>query len=521
MLRVGFLSNQLGLRGTEVAMFDYADLNETMLGNESIIISFRDAKPFGNDGLHKFLKRFKVVLLDDASNIDVVARDHRLDSLYIIKGGWIDDRYVTSCKSCIHAVFRSDTPHGDAFAVISNFVNAKHGTSYSEIPHIVRTCSTTEADLRNQLGIPTDAVVFGRHGGTDSFDMPEAKDAVVSVAMARPVDRFFVFMNTDRFGPNLPNLIFLPGTPDMDFKQMFINTCDAMIHARRDGETFGLSCAEFAISGKRVYTYRHCKDTHHIDALGKNAILYTGYADLCEKLLDPHEVRTRVPAYTEYSPENIMPLFRNFINPNAVVVVSHYHGELAWVNKLWHKTVVYSKATEAEWNSRSFFGISPAKPNIHVCLQENRGNEALAYLAFIVTNYDRLPDETVFVHDHDRSWHHDGSIVDKIHALDMRSHSYVNLNRFPRQALKDAGDDPRIAFEDAHIAFENPPSLEDVSYDSCAMFAVTRDRIIARPLEFYQRCLTYIMTSQTPTFYVSRLFEYTWAWMFDTDVRGD
>ncbi len=36
---VGFLSNKLTLRGTEIAVYDYADYNETILNNKSIIIT--------------------------------------------------------------------------------------------------------------------------------------------------------------------------------------------------------------------------------------------------------------------------------------------------------------------------------------------------------------------------------------------------------------------------------------------------------------------------------------------------
>jgi hypothetical protein len=32
---IGFLSNKLTLRGTEIAMYDYADYNETILNNRS------------------------------------------------------------------------------------------------------------------------------------------------------------------------------------------------------------------------------------------------------------------------------------------------------------------------------------------------------------------------------------------------------------------------------------------------------------------------------------------------------
>uniref|UniRef100_A0A6C0HJ50 Uncharacterized protein n=1 Tax=viral metagenome TaxID=1070528 RepID=A0A6C0HJ50_9ZZZZ len=36
---IAFLSNKLTLRGTEIAMYDYAEYNEILLGNKSIIIT--------------------------------------------------------------------------------------------------------------------------------------------------------------------------------------------------------------------------------------------------------------------------------------------------------------------------------------------------------------------------------------------------------------------------------------------------------------------------------------------------
>ena len=38
-MKIAFHNNQLSLRGTEVAMYDYAKYNEEILGNESIVIS--------------------------------------------------------------------------------------------------------------------------------------------------------------------------------------------------------------------------------------------------------------------------------------------------------------------------------------------------------------------------------------------------------------------------------------------------------------------------------------------------
>jgi hypothetical protein len=39
MKTIAFLSNKLTLRGTEVALYDYADYNEKILGNKSVIIT--------------------------------------------------------------------------------------------------------------------------------------------------------------------------------------------------------------------------------------------------------------------------------------------------------------------------------------------------------------------------------------------------------------------------------------------------------------------------------------------------
>jgi hypothetical protein len=42
MKKIAFHANQLGLRGTETSMFNYADYNEKILGNKSIILANPD-----------------------------------------------------------------------------------------------------------------------------------------------------------------------------------------------------------------------------------------------------------------------------------------------------------------------------------------------------------------------------------------------------------------------------------------------------------------------------------------------
>ena len=74
---------------------------------------------------------------------------------------------------------------------------------------------------------------------------------------------YFLFMNTDRFHYH-PKIIYLDPTLDPIEKTKFINTCDAMIHARSNGETFGLAIAEFSLKNKPVITcYRQTVRWHN------------------------------------------------------------------------------------------------------------------------------------------------------------------------------------------------------------------------------------------------------------------
>ena len=148
------------------------------------------------------------------------------------------------------------------------------------------------ANLRVTLGIPPDAVVFGRHGGRQTFDIEFAQRAVVEVARSRPRDVYFVFLNTEAIAgaEGLENVIHLPAPlVDEASKSSFILACDAMLHARSRGETFGLAVAEFSAHNKPVITSRHHHDgglaRYHLDVLAERALMYDDYESLVALLL--------------------------------------------------------------------------------------------------------------------------------------------------------------------------------------------------------------------------------------------
>jgi hypothetical protein len=244
---VGFLSNKLTLRGTEIAMYDYADFNETLLNNKSIIIT-RDYNVIKNqfdvslDAYVKFKSRFQIEYYHNQNSIDIIVEKYKITHLYIIKAGTFDGLISNKCKNLIHCVFNTSNPHGQIYSAISSDVNRLFNTNYPVVPHMIRNFDTDE-NLRSELSIPLESVVFGRYGGLETFDLDFVHNAIKKILEIR-LDIYFIFMNTHIFYEH-PHIIYLSGTTNMETKRKFINTSDALLHARKDGESFGLTCGEF------------------------------------------------------------------------------------------------------------------------------------------------------------------------------------------------------------------------------------------------------------------------------------
>jgi hypothetical protein len=178
-MKIAFHCNQLSLRGTEVAMFDYAHFNENILGNESIVLAKNPEIWMYSDkpAIEKFKKRFKVCFYDTASDIEKILDDNNIDVFYAQKAGFADGVVSTKRKTVIHAVFQQYEPHGDVYAFISEWLSNLYGKKHDFVPYIV-DLPDHDKDMREELGIPSDAYVFGRHGGYETFDIPFVKDFI-------------------------------------------------------------------------------------------------------------------------------------------------------------------------------------------------------------------------------------------------------------------------------------------------------------------------------------------------------
>lgn len=320
-MKIALHSSYLGYRGTEIALMDYAWGLRERLGHQPFFLlpwqEGRETHPVA--GLMRNLGPLR--FYRSAEERERILREEKADFFYGIKNGFADGVVSRQVPTGIHAIFRESEFHGDVYAYVSPWLSRvmSHGRT-PWVPHMVRL-APADRDLRQEWGIPADAVVFGRHGGDDSFDIPWVQAAVVDMALKRP-DLWFLFLNTRRFPgvESSPRVLFLPPVTDSSHKRAFLEACDAMIHGRQRGETFGLACAEFVEAGKPVFTFADSPERAHLELLGGAAHTYRNRKELLGLLAGfrKGEKVVRGGGASIWNPEKVMQRFNEvFLGPQV------------------------------------------------------------------------------------------------------------------------------------------------------------------------------------------------------------
>jgi hypothetical protein len=324
-LNVAFFVRHFTERGTEVAIYDYAHYNETILGNKSWIVCFTPRKqaqmgwPAERASFEKFRRRFEIIEIDDIVEMARVIQEQSLSFFYTLTHGGHETTYQFnnrdiwgSCKTIKHCVFNTAAPDGDFYISISKLLSQRGGKDIPVIPHIV-SLPNNSSNLRDALEIPAAARIIGRYGGFEQFSLSFVKEFIRDYVDSHP-NIYFLFMNTSPFSSH-PQIRYLPQSIDVEYKVAFINTCDAMIHARAEGETFGLSIAEFSIKNKPIIT-SSTGETEHLEILKEKAIVYNNKEDLVrifDSLDDILCSRSDWNAYERFNPEAVMRMFDTMI----------------------------------------------------------------------------------------------------------------------------------------------------------------------------------------------------------------
>jgi hypothetical protein len=281
-MKLLFQENSLNLRGTSIAVYDYAFyLQQTY--NYECIITFNQNDPNTNEHvLKKFKRNFAIIPHTCLADLERIIDNEQIDVMYSIKSGHRDHIVTDKTKTCVHAVFPNNPleKHGDVYAYVSKWLSdhCSKGT-IPYVPHMVNLPECDD-DYRRQLNISPDSIVFGRYGGYETFDIPFVHQAIKQI-LDQTNNIYFLFCNTHCF-VNHPRAIFTSNTASLQEKVKFINTCDAFIHARYRGETFGLSVLEFMSKNKPIFTFGQSDEKHHYSLLDGQGIVYNNYEELFE-----------------------------------------------------------------------------------------------------------------------------------------------------------------------------------------------------------------------------------------------
>jgi hypothetical protein len=309
-MKIAFHTNKLCVRGTSVAIYDYAKYNEEILRNESIILipesSIPECEPIS---LTRFSNRFLVKTYRD---IEQTLKDLNCDMLYCIKYGLNDGIFSKNIKTVIHCVFDMSQKHGDIYAAVSSTLAKKFNQSVF-VPHMISLKKIHDRNLKTLLGIPESAIVFGRYGGVDTFNITWCWDTIEKIVRERS-DIYFLLNNSVKFHEH-PQIKYYKNIVSEDDKNKFINTCDAYIECGTLGHSFGLAIAEFSTFNKPIIAYfgSNVWNTAHFDILGDNGIYFRNEVEFYHTLntfRKEHYIGKDLNFYKEYTPENVMRKFQ-------------------------------------------------------------------------------------------------------------------------------------------------------------------------------------------------------------------
>ncbi|KAF2119816.1 hypothetical protein BDV96DRAFT_641694 [Lophiotrema nucula] len=203
------------------------------------------------------------------------------------------------------------------------------------------------------------------------------------------------------------------------------------------------------------------------------------------------------------------------------------------------------RTEDVSWIDRSLPGWKTAiytvdDPDAALHTSRNKGHEANVYLTYIVDNYAKLPDVMVFIHSHQKHKHgtrafegidYDNVATLKALKLDfVKRAGYANLRCLTNPGCPaeiqpfrpDEERDPLRPQENAMAGawtelFENDNVPRVLATPCCAQFAVSRETVLQRSKEEYEKFLMWLHTTPLDDFTSGRIFEYLWHVIFGRD----
>ncbi len=338
---IAFYVDEMNLRGVAKSTYQFAYQNKKILKNKSII--FYNKRNYRNkkNVIQKFKNKFKVIGVSYFKEIENYKDKFFIDYLYVQKGGNKDNLVSYKIKTLVHGVYpqKINQVHGHRFAYISEWLSNNFSNRKIPFVPLITEVSKTNNNLRKKLKINKNRFVFGCYGGESSFDLNFVKAAIKTV-VSRRKDIIFLFLNIKKFC-NHNQIKFLKGSLDENFKKKFINSCDAMIYGRSLGESFGLSCGEFAIVNKIIFSYKFNRHRSHCFNISSGQLIeYSSYNSLVKMIFNLEKKSSIYKnKYKNYTSRKMIKVFQNvFLKKNvnqSITILDKFINLMSFLQMLY------------------------------------------------------------------------------------------------------------------------------------------------------------------------------------------
>jgi len=237
---------------------------------------------------------------------------------------------------------------------------------------------------------------------------------------------------------------------------------------------------------------------------------------------DPSKGTNSDPDYANWNPK---PVFK----PGSPMPSGHNYTSTLVIAKTKDESVDWIREKMPGQQTAIYVADDPTAP-LHP--PKNKGHEVMIYLSWIIDNYDSLPDVTIFMHAHQLAWHNDDMLGNDAHLLITRlsrqrvwREGFVNMKcswhpgcpdwMHPGSTEKDGQKPEEVLLAKSWselFPLDEVPAV--LAQPCCAQFALSRERIQAKPYTQYVWYRDWLFNTRMPDYLSGRIWEYVWQFVF-------
>jgi hypothetical protein len=231
------------------------------------------------------------------------------------------------------------------------------------------------------------------------------------------------------------------------------------------------------------------------------------------------------PHYDEWNPKvnfkpgSQMPSGHNY--SSTLVIAKTKEENIDWMDE---------KLPDQDNFKKAIYVADDPKAPLHP--PKNKGHEVMIYLTWIIDNYDNLPDVAIFMHSHQLTWHNDdllgndaALLVQRLSRQRVWREGFVNMRCSWNPGCPDwmhPGETEANDYKQEEVLLAKSWSeifpLDEVpsvlAQPCCAQFALSRERIQAKPHAQYVWYRDWLFNTKLPDYLSGRIWEYVWQFVF-------